>query len=217
MKKWSNEAWEAVADVYDHTLELPFVKSLAAGTLPKEKFLFYLRQDTLYLRRYFRVLANIASRLDNVAHADAFIRFAADGIAVEKALHGQYLGGVSPTDDEMSPTCALYTSTLLSQALEPVEVEAAAVLPCFWIYQKVGEHILATANVTDSNPYKDWITTYADETFAASTRLAIEICDSLAAQASAAVRDRMTGIFRQCARLEWMFWESAWNLETWKI
>lgn len=217
MKKWSEEAWEAAADVYARTLTLPFVESLAAGTLPEEKFMFYLRQDSLYLSQYFRVLAHIASRIGRVDYADDFIRFAADGVAVEKALHRMYLRGDRPGADDMSPACTLYTSTLLSQALEPVEVEAAAVLPCFWVYQRVGEHIYSSGGASDTNPYKAWIDTYADEAFAVSTRRAIEICDELAQQASPAVREKMTQIFRKCARMEWMFWDSAWNLEKWKI
>lgn len=217
MKKWSLSAWDAASDVYDRTLTLPFVEHLSAGTLPEEKFILYLKQDSLYLREYFRVLAHISSRLDNVEQADDFIRFAADGVAVENALHQSFLGGKRPDSDEMSPTCALYTSTLLSQTLEAVEVEAAAVLPCFWIYQKVGEHIHRLGSATSGNPYKAWIETYADEAFAESTRRAIEICDSLAENASPATREKMTRIFRKCARLEWMFWDSAWNLENWKI
>ena len=217
MKKWSEEAWEAAADVYHRTLTLPFVESLSDGSLPKEKFMFYLRQDSLYLRQYFRVLAHIASRLDNVDFAEDFIRFAADGVAVEKALHQMYLCGERPSADDMSPACALYTSTLLSQTLERVEVEAAAVLPCFWVYQKVGEHIFSSGGSSDANPYKAWIDTYADDAFAASTQRAIEICDSLAEKSSPSVREKMTQIFRKCTRLEWMFWDSAWNLEKWKI
>lgn len=217
MKKWSEEAWDAASAVYEKTLTLPFVRALADGTLEPEKFRFYLRQDSLYLRSYFRVLAHIAARLDSVADADDFIGFTSDGIAVEKALHGSFLHGDVPQQSDMSPTCALYTSTLLSQTLEPVEVEAAAVLPCFWIYQKVGERIYADGGSNDANPYSRWIDTYADPAFADSTNQAIDICNRLADSASPAVRAKMTEIFVKCARLEWMFWDSAWNLEKWKI
>ena len=41
--------------------------------------------------------------------------------------------------------------------------------------------------------------------------------DELAAEASPAVRQRMTGIFVRCARMEWLFWDSAYHLEKWKI
>ena len=110
----------------------------------------------------------------------------------------------------------LYTSVLRSQAAAPFEVEAAGVLPCFWVYQRVGETILARQTGGD-NPYARWIATYADPAFAEATARAVAICDELAAEASSAVRQRMTGIFVRCARMEWLFWDSAYRLERWKI
>lgn len=216
MSRWSDSAWEAARPVYEKILEHPFVRALADGTLSAERFRFYLRQDALYLDGYARRLAHIAARLGRKEHTEAFLRFAADGIAVERALHEQFLGGEHPAPEEISPACLLYTSVLESQATAPVEVEAAAVLPCFVVYQRVGEAIHAQQQGTE-NPYRQWIETYADPTFAASTAEATAICDALADAAGDATRRRMTDIFVRCTRMEWLFWESAWQLETWKI
>ncbi len=216
MSRWSDSAWEAARPVYEKILEHPFVRALADGTLSAERFRFYLRQDALYLDGYARRLAHIAARLGRKEHTEAFLRFAADGIAVERALHEQFLGGEHPASEEISPACLLYTSVLESQATAPVEVEAAAVLPCFVVYQRVGEAIHAQQQGTE-NPYRQWIETYADPAFAASTAEATAICDALADAAGDATRRRMTDIFVRCTRMEWLFWESAWQLETWKI
>lgn len=215
MSTWSQEAWNAAESVYRQILEQPFVRSLADGSLPRDRFIHYIAQDSLYISEYFRVLSHIASRLADSGQAASFIAFAADGVAVEKALHEVFLDKVE-RPDAMSPACTLYTSVLKAQAYAPVEVEAAAVLPCFWIYQKVGESIYKSHNHT-SNPYRTWIETYADPAFEASTRRAIAICDELAANASELTRKAMTDIFVLCAKMEWMFWDSAWNLEKWKI
>lgn len=216
MSRWSDSAWEAARPVYEKILEHPFVRALADGTLSAERFRFYLRQDALYLDGYARRLAHIAARLGRKEHTEAFLRFAADGIAVERALHEQFLGGEHPAPEEISPACLLYTSVLESQTTAPVEVEAAAVLPCFVVYQRVGEAIHAQQQGTE-NPYRQWIETYADPAFAASTAEATAICDALADAAGDATRRRMTDIFVRCTRMEWLFWESAWQLETWKI
>ncbi|MBJ2183984.1 MAG: thiaminase II [Muribaculaceae bacterium] len=217
MKPWSQEAWAAAQPVYEAILAHPFVAALADGTLPREHFMYYLRQDSLYLGEYTRVLAHAASRMPDASMRADFLSFASDGIAVERALHSVYLGGSRPHPSEMSPACMLYTSVLLARALDPVEVEAAALLPCFWVYQRVGEAILARQTAAGCNPYKAWIDTYADEAFELSTRRAIEICDRLAATASPRVREKMSEIFVCCAKMEWMFWDSAMNLEKWKI
>lgn len=213
--KWSQAAWQAAADIYEATLWHPMVRGLADGDLPMEVFLYYLGQDAHYLDGYTRVLAHAASRLADVEHTAAFLDFARDGIAVERSLHQEFLRG-APLPP-MSPTCLMYVSVEKSTAYEPVAVEVASLLPCFWIYHEVGRHILQNSAPLDSNPYRRWIETYADPTFAEATRKAIGICDDLAADATPALRHRMTEIFITCARLEWMFWDSAYNLEKWKI
>lgn len=216
MRRWSDRAWEAAEPVYRRIIEHPFVEALAAGSLSEERFRHYLRQDALYLDGYARRLAHIAARLTRKEHTEAFLHFALEGIEVERALHASFLGGERPSPDEISPACLLYTSVLESQATAPVEVEAAAVLPCFVVYQRVGEEILARQQ-DDRNPYRRWIETYGDASFAEATARAVGICDKLAEAASEEIRQRMTDLFVRCTRMEWMFWESAWNLEKWKI
>lgn len=210
---WSDEAWLAAQPIYDSILNLPFVRELGSGTLPEDKFIFYLQQDALYIENYCRVLAHIASRMPRMDHVKAFLDFAQDGVAVEQAMHGEFLKGYDSVT-EKSPACLLYTSLLSAQATAPVEIEAAAVLPCFWVYLRVGKHIasLSCAN----NPYKAWIDTYSDPVFDESAR-AIDICNILAENASTRIRRQMTEIYVQCTRMEWLFWDSAYKLEKWTI
>lgn len=213
--KWSEEAWRSAESVYREILRLPFVQELAAGTLSRERFMFYIRQDSLYVDNYSRVLAHVASRLPGKSMMEDFLKFASDGILVEKALHESFLGGEDLSGLRPTPTCLLYNSYESSKALEPVEIEAASILPCFWVYQRVGVEILAGCR--PDNPYRRWIETYGDEAFAASTAEAVAICDSLAEAAGADTRRMMTDIFVRCTKMEWMFWDSAWRLEQWPI
>lgn len=210
---WSAGAWQASLPIYNAILELPFIKELAAGTLDPAIFRRYIEQDNLYITEYSRVLAHIASRLDDIDDMDAFLKFAGDGVLMEKALHSMY---VSDGTREMSPVCLFYTSLLKSQALEPVEVEAAAVLPCFWIYLAVGKHILSIAQLED-NPYADWIRAYSDPAFDRATEHAIAICDRLAARASEATRARMTEAYMRASRMEWLFWDAAYTPRNWQL
>ena len=213
--KWSEEAWNAAAEIYDRILELPFVKELAAGTLSRERFQFYIGQDSMYIDNYSRVLAHVGSRMPRKEWMEDFLRFASDGIAVEKALHEFYLTGHDTGSLRPSPTCLLYNSYEAAKAMEPVEVEAASILPCFWVYQRVGESIMREC--AEGNPYARWIETYGDEGFAESTRRAIEICDGLAEGASPEVRAQMTEAFVMSTRMEWMFWDSAYRMEQWPV
>jgi len=208
---WSDEAWASAEHIYNEIIRLPFVRELAAGTLSDERFKRYIGQDRLYINVYCKVLAHIASRLPETGDMETFLEFASDGVAVEKALHGVYVQDNPP---EMSPACLFYTSLLKAQAYEDVAVEAAAILPCFWIYQKVGEHIVATQAI-GGNPYAEWIATYSDPSFEASTAKAIEICNRLAQASDSLTRDRMTQVFVECSRMEWLFWNSAYDDTQW--
>ena len=214
--KWSEEAWNAAQPIYQKILELPFLKELMDGTLSREKFIFYIQQDALYLAEYGKVMTGIASKLSNPKQIEAFIQFAGESIAVENALHESFIHELKDKP-EASPSCLLYTSYLLRQlATAPIEVIVAAVLPCFWIYKEVGDYILEH-QTKGNNPYQDWINTYGGEEFEKSVKTAIDICDQLAEQCTPEQRQSMTEAFVMCSKLEWMFWDSAYNLEQWKI
>ena len=217
MTDWITKAEAAARPTYEKILIHPFIKELIDGSLPRKKFLYYLNQDSLYLRNYSQVLAHIASRLPEAGQTELFLGFAKDSIAVEQGMHADYLRELPSRRAPMSPSCMLYTSIQRAQGTENVAVEAASVLPCFKVYLDCGRYILDAAGRLDGNPYRAWIETYADECFAVSTERAIDVCNSLAAAASTDVRRRMTEMYALCTRMEWLFWDSAYNLEKWKI
>lgn len=211
--KWSQQAWLAAESVYQAILKLPFLHELADGSLPADKFRFYISQDNQYIDVYSRVLAHIASRLPRIADVETFLAFANGGVAVERGLHLEY----NPdTSIGKSLACELYTSYLKARGDEDVAVEAAAVLPCFWIYLEVGKHIQRIADM-DGNPYRDWIAAYSDPEFEESCRRCISICDSLADASTEDVRRQMTKAFVDCSRMEWLFWDSAYKKEMWPV
>lgn len=215
--KWSEQAWNAAKPIYDKILELPFIKELMNGKLTKEQFIFYIKQDAIYLAEYGKILTGIASRLDNANHIAAFIEFASDSINVEQALHESFMHEIKDGNSEASPTCLLYTSFLHKQlANAPIEVALAAVLPCFWIYKEVSDYIL-THQVEGDNPYQSWINTYGGEDFDRSVFTAISICDAVAAQCTESQQQAMIGAFSISSKLEWMFWDSAYKQEKWTI
>lgn len=215
--KWSDEAWRAGERAYNAILRLPFITELADGSLSRERFLRYIAQDSLYIAQYCRVLADIAARAADADTRKAFLEFAADGVAVEEGLHAVYLPDEAARHDiEISPACLFYTSVLKATAYEPVEVAAAAILPCFWIYQKVG-HWIVSHSSGDANPYADWIACYSDPAFDRSNERAIALCDRMAEAATPDIRRRMTDAFRQSARMEWLFWHSAYTDLTYPV
>lgn len=216
--KWSEQAWASISPIYNKILELPFIGDLMSGKLDRNKFIFYIQQDALYLSDYSKVLAAIASKLNDPQQSAAFLGFAGESMVVEKALHESFIHQIDKKDRiEASPSCLLYTSFLLRQlANAPTEVILASVLPCFWIYKEVGDYILAHQS-RDNNPYQSWIDTYGGEDFGQSVITAIKICDSIAEKCTEEQQKAMTEAFVMCAKMEWLFWHSAYNKEQWEI
>jgi hydroxymethylpyrimidine/phosphomethylpyrimidine kinase len=90
-------------------------------------------------------------------------------------------------------------------------VLVAAALPCFWLYAEVGSTLhreFLAGGAPGEHPYAGWLRTYADEDFAAATRLAIEYTDTAARQASESEREAMALAFRQSSRYEVDFFDA---------
>lgn len=214
-----NTLKEKTTPLLNTIIDLPFNQELAQGTLPTEKFIFYIQQDYLYLHDFSRALAMTASKLSNHQHIKAYLEFALGAIEDEHSLHRDYLRKFSASNLNLtpSPSCFMYTNFLLNTAANKPAIEAvASLLPCFWIYQKVGQFILENSNVTDNHPYKDWIYLYASDDFAIACEKAIHILNELATTQDYNENDVMNA-FHYAAKLEWLFWDSAYHLEQWPV
>lgn len=209
-------AWQRTAGLRAAIHDLPFNRELAAGTLDQARFRFYIAQDALYLDQYARILAMAGARGPDGATLRLFADAALEGIAVEQALHAQYLSQFegAARQAEPSPDCLSYTSFLLATAYhEPWEVLLAALLPCFWIYWVVGQAIGREAAA--DNPYRAWIDTYADDSFGSVVESVKAATDRAAASASEPVRARMLTAFIRSTQYEWLFWDGAYQRRGW--
>lgn len=215
--KFTDHLWNTAAPVFDKIIAHPFNQELRLGTLPVEKFKFYIYQDSLYLADFARALATAGTKADTSGQLLEFLLFAQNAILVERVLHESYFREYNiDLNSGKAPGCFAYTHFLLSTtAFESFETAVAAILPCFWIYKKVGDDIYA--NQSTPNPYQNWIDAYAGEDFAASVNKVLDICNTLADQASEATRQKMTQAYLTASRLEYVFWDSAYRLESWEV
>ena len=221
MAKFSDTCWADAAKLRQAIRDLPFNRELGAGTLGRAKFQFYILQDSIYLEAYSRALSLASAKAPDTDAMLEFAGAAAVAIQVERALHAGFFKEFGIDEHaraavEQSPTCLNYTNYLLAVAATASYAElVAAILPCFWIYWDVGNHIAATAK--RPNPYDNWINTYSDKGFGEATNRVIAITDRIAAAADPATVARMKAAFMRCTQFEWMFWESAYRLERWPI
>ena len=218
---FAEDVWAEARPILRAIEAHPLVRELGEGKLSRERFQHYMVQDAVYLRGFARALASGAVKAPDAERILEFSRAAEVAIVVERALHAGFLTqfGVDLAQAaaaEASPTCAAYVDHLITAAAVGSFGDlAAAVLPCFWIYQDVGARIKAGAAA--GNPYQAWIDTYAGEEFEAATRRMIAVVDAEAAAAGPAQRSTMRDRFLRSCRYEWMFWDAAWRLEAWPV
>lgn len=196
-------------------IQHPFNQELANATLPPEKFIFYLRQDALYLADFSRALKITANRLEQAEHRDLLTGFSEGALNAERELHENYFKQyhVQPTAYEQQPACFAYTQFLLNLATnaEPV-VAITGLLPCFWVYQKVAEWIYQ--NHVPNNPFFQWIAMYSSPDFAESTAAMTNLFDDCAVSVTDAAI--VKEVFSRGMQLEYFFWEGAYRKLDWE-
>ncbi|MDX2128022.1 MAG: thiaminase II [Chloroherpetonaceae bacterium] len=219
--RFTDSLWTSIDTIYHEILRHPFNQELLDGTLPQEKFQFYMKQDALYLTDFAKALALIAARSDSAEQIVDFVRFSEGAIVAERGLHEFYFDLYqTKLDVTYAPACFMYTNYMLaSAATRPIEVAAAALLPCFWIYREVGNVLykqVSTQASYDEHPYKKWIDMYSGEEYGAVVEKMLAITERMATETTDEIRTKMKEAFVNSSRLEWLFWESAYHLETWK-
>ena len=218
---FTDELWTAMAPIYTTILRHPFLTGLTDGSLSRERFRFYVVQDSLYLREFARALSLAAARAPEDDWIIMFNEHAAGALRVERALHESFFKefGLAPEDvaaTPMAPTNLAYTSYLLAVAYgAPYHEALAALLPCYWIYWEVGKS-LERAGSPDPLCAR-WIATYASGEFGDVVRAVLGATDSVAGRLRAPEREAMRRHLLVTARYEWMFWDMGWRLETWPV
>ena len=217
---FSDRMWQQVAPIRRAIEAMPFIRALADGSLPWPNFRFYLAQDAYYLREYARCLARVAALAPDQDAQVFFAQASAGALEAEMSLHRSLLTANGETLEgvEVSAVTAGYVDHLHRACTAGDYPEAAAaVLPCFWLYQHIGEHLAALRPAATGHPYAAWIDTYADPAFAGLTSTAIGLTDRAAARASADQVRVMAAAFERSSRYEWMFFAQGTEMPRWPV
>lgn len=209
---------EAARPIWDRCLAHPFVTGIGDGTLPAEKFQYFMLQDYLYLFDYARVFALGVVKARDAALMRTFAQNVDAILGGEMNIHRAYMErlgiseaqvlAVKPALDNLS-----YTHYMLSVAERggPAEI-AAAILACSWSYAEIGQALAKLPGATEHPFYGEWIQGYASRDYDATNRALIELMDRLAAGVPEEELMYLEEIFVNCSRYELAFWDMAWEL-----
>ncbi|MFE0151271.1 TenA family protein [Nonomuraea sp. NPDC059007] len=217
MSRLRDDVWQVVGGVYDQILAHPFLAGLTDGSLPREAFRHYVVQEAHFLPDYARAQAACAARSPEPSSVQSFARDAAMTVEVEHSLVVELLAafGLDEADARKlpaAPTTVGYASYLVrSCSLGTFPEALGAIVPCYWIYARVGEALLQRSSPDPL--YAWWIETYGAESYQETVAGALDLLDGLVL--SADDRERLLDRALTTARFEWMYWEAAWRREGW--
>ncbi|SIQ92823.1 thiaminase II [Marinobacterium stanieri] len=207
------------ADDWNAYIEHDFVRQLGQGTLPKECFQHYLKQDYLFLIQFSRAwgLAVFKSEdLDSMRYAQAGLNAMLD---IEIGLHVDYCRdwGVDEAQlralPEASATVA-YTRYVLDAGFAGDLLDLhVALAPCILGYAEIANWLAAQPDtVREGNPYNAWIEMYLSEEYQQAANTERELLDKLGQQLPA---DRIAALekrFSTATRMEVSFWQMGLDL-----
>jgi thiaminase (transcriptional activator TenA) len=195
----------------------PFLRELAAGTLPAASFRSYLVQDYLFLIQYARAYALAAFKDPDLAGMRRSARLLSDLLDTEIALHIGYCRewGLDEADLQREPESLellAYTRFLLDCGQRGDILDLLVALSaCLVGYAEIGLRLLADpATCRQGNPYLPWIETYGGPDYVQLANEGALRLDELARSHGADARYPMLlGHFRTTVRLEAAFWTAG--------
>ncbi len=213
------------AEIWDAYLHHDFVKQIEKGSLPKENFAFYLKQDYMYLLHYGRVcglLANSASNAREIAFATKYQQIATSVVDGEHVLHRSILGEADSKEASKleirkeSIANIAYTCYMINVASSGDFLDTLVALSsCASGYCHIGREIYARLGEAGlkNHPYEQWIRTYSDEVLAPLGTEFENFVNSYTDSISEAKFQKLSDIFYTVTRLECNFWQQGLTLQ----
>lgn len=220
LMKLSEILYKEVSPIWESYLTHPFIQELRDGTLPVEKFRFYMIQDYRYLYDYCKVFALgivKAGDPDLMRFFSDFVHFTLNG---EMTIHRAYLKRLGASREEilstpMSLANVSYTHYMLEKAYTGGVLEImVSILACAWSYELIGQDLVKNNPQTLQDPFfGEWVQGYSSDKYAQETRQLIDMTDRLGEGITPARLEDLKEIFVNCSRYEYAFWDMAYGME----
>lgn len=223
MAQFSDRIFETVKPIWESYLEHPFVKGIGDGTLDKEKFKHYMRQDYVYLIEYSRIFAIAASKANDLQTMTTFANLLHGTMNIEMDLHREYALQFGISNEELANTDAgatmtAYTSYMLNLAQRGgVENATAAVLACAWSYNFIGKELAKNPQSLEHPFYGNWIKMYSSPEFTTLAGDCINLINLVTKDKPESELQDLLEIVVKTSYFEYMFWDMAESKEMWPV
>lgn len=213
LRRKTDPMWEAV-------LDHPFVRGIGDGTLSRERFEFYLKQDYVYLIDFSRVFGLAAAKASLLSDMGTFAELLNVTLNTEMELHRKTCAAYGIPREALEATrkamvTSAYTDYLVRTCLEGDLADILAVLvPCACGYVEIAKELKRRGLPAD--PFlKDWVVQYSSEEFEKFADWLIDRMNAHADGAPALLKERWRRLYETSARYEYLFFDMSWKMEEW--
>jgi thiaminase/transcriptional activator TenA len=209
----NDSLWQAV---FSH----PFVRGIGDGSLSRDRYAFFLKQDYVYLIEFSRVFALASAKAEALPDMRYFSTLLQATLDMEMDLHRKTsasfgISAVELEDTEPAMITTAYTSLLVRTCYEGTLLDILAVLqPCAVGYAEIGLR-LKSQGVPEDPFYSDWIQAYSSDAYLEYTEWLKAALDRQARGVSKRKRETYHRLYRASARFEYLFFDMSWNMERW--
>lgn len=201
-----------VQDRWEEILDHPFVRELAFGVLPREKFFFYLSQDDHYLEDLLSAVGVLLAKAKGKALRRFAVRLLHETVQGEVAMHEvlEREEGFSPASP--SAVTLEYGDFLVRTAytFSPFEI-LVALAPCFASYRDIG--LRYHKELAEGVPplYRAFFASYASREYGGLVEGLLSFLEEEARSATPLQRDLAHVLFERAVMYEWRFWEESYR------
>ena len=214
---FTDRLYLSAAPIWKKCMEHPFVKGIGDGSLPLEKFRYFMLQDYVYLYDYARVFALGTVKAKDPALMREFARNVNEVLHGEMEIHRAYMKRLGiPEEQAETVKPALpnlsYTSYMIAEAQAGTVADiVAAILSCSWRYADIGLSLAEIPGAADHPFFGEWIQGYAGEEYQKTNRSLIELMNRLSEGLPEDQKAHLEEIFVNCSLYELGFWDMAWQ------
>ena len=200
--------------------EHEFVARLSDGSLAEDAFRHYLVQDYVFLIHLARAYSLAAYKADSLAEIREAAGMVSAIVETEMGLHVGFCArwGIDEAALAATPEAAAniaYTRYVLERGVAGDLLDLhVALSPCVVGYALIGGRLLSEQADGRSNPYREWIDSYAGDEYQDVAAGAMASLDRLEAGRAGPGRfEDLLATFRRATVLEARFWEMGLNRE----
>lgn len=221
---FSERLFNNIQSIWNQNHQHPFVQGIGKGTLPKEMFQEYMKQDYVYLIQYAKLYAIGVQKANDLTSMTHFAQLLHNILHFEMNVHREYASQFGITTEELeqtkpTPNNLAYTSYMLSVAQNGTLAELiSCLLPCAWDYWEIGKLLKKQyGHQLENNPYKTWIETYSSDEFGSIALWLIKLLDEITIGKSEEELAVLENHFQITSKYEYLFWEMLMSGQDWPL